>query len=534
MKKFFFAAVLALLSFSTLFANERPRLVVGIVIDQMRWDYLKRYADRYCNGGFKRLEREGFSFTDTHLNYIPTFTGVGHASIFTGTVPAIHGIAGNNFQKDGKHVYCCDDARQKSVGTDNSSGRKSPHLMLSSTIGDELHYATSFRAKVIAISQKDRASILPGGHTADAAYWYDGKTGNWITSTYYRDELPRWVQDYNARKRPQELLSKPWETLYPIETYAQSTPDSTRYEYAWSKQQAATMPVDLQRLAKERGLGLITSTPFGNTITFELAKDAVLGEQLGQDEIPDFLSVSLSSTDYVGHQFGPHAIETEDAYLRIDRELADFLSHLDKHVGKGKYVVFLTADHAGATNLTYLRDKGAPAGHAGMGDISKGLERVSKQLGSEKTLVKRFDNYQVYLDHAAIATAGLDKDKVIDAFVEEIEKHALVAYAFDQREVLTTPMPQVIRERAANGYNRERSGEIQIIVKPGWHDGGWQGTTHGTPWNYDTHIPLIFMGCGIKHGKSAAPHTVCDIAATVCELLDIQMPSGCIGTSAFE
>lgn len=237
----------------------RPKLVVGIVVDQMRWDYLYRYYDRYGEGGFKRLLSEGFNCENTQLDYVPTVTAIGHTCIYTGSVPSIHGIAGNDFifRHTGKKTYCTDDETVSSVGCDNAAGKMSPRNLLVTTVGDELHLATNFRAKVISVSLKDRASILPGGHTADGAYWFDSKTGRWITSTYYRNELPAWLVKFNATDPARRLMEQDWNTLYPLDTYVQSTADDTPYETPFEKGGKATFPVRTSKLLKTDGYGVI-------------------------------------------------------------------------------------------------------------------------------------------------------------------------------------------------------------------------------------------------------------------------------------
>src|ERR1700743_444621 len=340
----------------------RPKLVVGIVVDQMRWDYLYRFYERYQDNGFKRLLNEGFSCDNTQIDYIPTFTAPGHTCIYTGSVPAIHGIPGNDFiiQATGKSMYCTDDTSVVGVGSTSTAGQMSPKNMLVTTVTDELRLATNFRSKVIGIALKDRGGILPAGHTANAAYWFDDKTGNWITSTYYMSDLPQWAQDFNNQKNAETYLKLDWNTLYPIDTYLQSTEDNSKYEGKFKGTDAPTMPVKTSALYKGN-LGLIRSTPYGNTLTLDYAVAAINGEGLGNHDITDFLALSLSSTDYIGHQFGINAVEIEDTYLRLDRDIANFLTFLDAKVGRGNYTVFLTADHGAAHNTQFLKDRGVPA-----------------------------------------------------------------------------------------------------------------------------------------------------------------------------
>ena len=516
----------------------RPKLVVGIVVDQMRWDYLFRYYDRYQSNGFKRLLNEGFSCDNTQIDYIPTVTAAGHTCIYTGSVPAIHGMAGNDFivQATGKLMYCTDDTTVQTVGaTTVATGRMSPRNLLTTTVTDELRLATNFRSKVIGIALKDRGGILPAGHTANAAYWFDDKSGNWITSTYYMNDLPQWAKDFNDQKLPETYLKLDWSTLYPIDTYIQSTPDNNKYEGKFAGTDAPTMPVKTSILYKKSGLGLVRSTPYGNTMTLDLAIAAINGEQLGQRDVTDFLAVSLSSPDYIGHQFGVNAIETEDNYLRLDRDLASFFTFLDAKVGKGNYTVFLTADHGAAHNITFLKDHQIPAGAWDDASVIKGLNQALLDKYKAENMVLSLNDYQVNLNYKTINYLRLDEEEVKKDCIAYLQKDPAIAFVVDMKKAQTASIPEELRTRIVNGYSVANSGVIQIILKPGWYtghgsgDGGPTGTTHGT-WNpYDAHIPLVFMGWGIQAGHLNRETHMTDIAATVAALLHIQAPNGCIG-----
>lgn len=514
---------------------KRPKLVVGIVVDQMRWDYLYRYSDRYTQGGFKRLLNEGFTCENTNIDYIPTVTAIGHSSIYTGSVPALHGIAGNNFiiQSTGREVYCTDDSAVNAVGSTSAAGKMSPRNLLASTVTDELRLATNFRSKVIGIALKDRGGILPAGHTANAAYWFDDKTGNWISSTYYMQDLPAWVKDFNSKRLAEKYLAQDWNTLYPINTYQQSTADDNKYEGAFKGMNAPVFPVPTSKLQAE-GVGLIRSTPYGNTLTLDLATEAVKAEQLGRDDITDFLAVSCSSTDYIGHRFGINAIETEDTYLRLDRDLERFLSFLDASVGKGNYTVFLSADHGAAHNPRFLADRKVPAGNLRTAGIVKELNSVLQSKYKAGDLVLGLDNYQVNLNNKLIKSSALDESAIRLTCIEVLKRQDDIAFAIDMDKVSESTIPAILKERIINGYNRERSGVIQVVPKPGYFSGGVTGTTHGT-WNpYDAHIPFVLMGWGINHGSTNRPVNMTDIAPTIAALLHIQAPNASIGKPVTE
>ncbi|WP_365302038.1 alkaline phosphatase PafA [uncultured Prevotella sp.] len=515
-------------------AIERPKLVVGIVVDQMRWDYLYRYQKRYTDGGFKRLLGEGFSCENTMIPYVPSVTAIGHTCIYTGSVPSIHGIAGNNFVKDGKKVYCTDDDSIKPVGTTSGAALMSPRNLWVSTIGDEMKIASNGRAKVVGVALKDRASILPAGHNPNGAFWFDDQTGCFITSSYYMDRLPKWVEAFNDKRLPEQYLSQKWNTLYPKNTYTESTTDENEYENGIREGVKATLPLNLPELYKKYGYGIIRNTPFGNSLTLDMAKAAIDGEQLGADDETDLLAVSCSSTDYIGHQVGTHAIETEDTYLRLDKAIADFLTYLDSKVGKGNYLVFLSADHGAMNNAAFLQDRRIPAGSWDASATAKKLNHVlAKEYPEAGDIVKTVMNYQVFFNRDEIKSKQLDFDNIKQTVVNVLKEDPSVLYACDMAKASTESIPEEVKSRIINGYNRERSGDVVIILKPNFYAHGMKGTDHGA-WNsYDTHIPLVFMGWGIKHGATTKQTFMTDIAPTIAAMLHVQAPNGCVGKAIF-
>lgn len=509
---------------------ERPKLVVGIAVDQMRWDYLYRYYDRYESGGFKRLLNEGFSCNNTFINYLPSYTAVGHTTIFTGSVPAIHGITGNNWidQATGKSMYCVEDTTVQSVGSTSKNGQMSPRNLLVTTVTDELRLATNFHSKVVGVSLKDRASILPAGHAANAAFWFDDNTGNFITSTYYMNELPKWVNDFNKADNGTKLLSKNWNTLYPINTYAQSTADNVSWEGTAKGEKEPVFPHYVSEFYK-KDKGELRSTPFGNTFTLDFAKAAVSGYDLGSGSYTDFLTINLASTDYVGHRFGPNSIEVEDTYLRLDKDFADFFSFLDKRLGKGNYTVFLTADHGAAHAINFMKDHNLPADFFKASEIGKSLKTFLKEHYGDENLVRNDLNYHLAVNKELIEKMKLNYDDVKRDVVQFLQTLPGVQFAVDIENIGSSPVPEPIKMMIANGYYPKRAGALIIIPPSGWFGSNGKGTTHGS-WNpYDTHIPLVFMGWGIPHGKSSATYHMTDIAPTISALLHIQMPSGSVG-----
>lgn len=533
-----FLFALALFLFATVTAQSssqsenkilRPKLVVGIVVDQMRWDYLYRYFDRYApNGGFKRLLSQGFSCENTLIPYAPTVTAPGHATIYTGTVPAIHGITGNmwwdNLQQ--REVYCTEDKAVQTVGSNTSAGMQSPRNLLVTTICDELRLATNFQSKVIGIAIKDRGGILPAGHSATAAYWYDAGTGNWISSNYYMTELPQWVKELNAKKLVDKYYEKGWDLLYPANTYLQSTADNKPYE---NKGLGAGLPYDLKKFIG-KNYSVISTTPFGNTLTLDMVKAAVEAEKLGDDLIPDFLAVSFSSPDYIGHGFGPNSIEQEDDFLRLDKELGEFLSYLDAKVGQGQYTVFLSADHGVAHVPEFMQENNLPGGRFNDGALVEQMNQQLKDKYNKGDLIQLISNYQITLNNKRIAEAKLNRDEIVNWILDFMSKQEGVARIFEIKEMQSTPLPAKEKEMLVNGYFPNRGGDIQLVLQPGWIESfSNTGTTHGL-WNpYDAHIPLLWYGWGINPGKTYRETYMTDIAPTLAALLKIQMPSGSIG-----
>ena len=511
---------------------QKPKLVVGLVVDQMRWDYLYRFSNRYGDGGFKRLLNDGFSCENTFINYLPSYTAVGHTTIFTGSIPAISGIVGNDWvdQLTGKNWYCTEDSSVQTVGTSGNAGKMSPKNMLVSTITDELRLATNFRSRVIGVSLKDRASILPAGHTANGAFWFDDASGRFITSTYYMKDLPDWAEKFNANGEPARLLDKGWNTLYPIKTYTQSTADNVSWEGKFRGENAPVFPHDLKNIYKD-DRGSIRSTPFGNTLTLDFAKAAVNGYNLGNGQATDFLTVNCASTDYVGHKYGPNSIEVEDTYLRLDKDFAAFFQFLDQKVGKGNYLIFLTADHGAAHSIGFMQEHNIPADFLVSRKITTPLNEFLNQQFGVENLAPSFSNYHFSFDLKKINEHKLDYEAVKKATVSFLQKQPGIQFAVDIDHIGSAPIPEPLRTQIINGYNTKRCGPVMIIPNAGWFSGseGGTGTTHGS-WNpYDTHIPLVFMGWGIKPGATNRYVRMSDISPTLAALLHIQMPNGNVG-----
>ena len=511
---------------------ERPKLVIGIVVDQMRYDYLTRFEYKYGEGGFKRMMSEGFNCKNNHFNYVPTYTGPGHASIYTGTTPKNHGIIGNNwYDKTTKEtVYCAGDDNVEPIGTKNRAGKMSPHRMQTTSFADENRLFTQGQGKTIGISLKDRGAILPAGHAANAAYWFHGQDeGAWISSSFYMNELPKWVTDFNASEAAESYL-KVWDTLYDISTYTESGADENTFEGGFNGKDKATFPYDLAVLNKSnRGFDILKATPYGNSLTTDFAMAAIKAENLGKDNITDVLTVSFSATDYVGHNFGVNSKEIEDTYIRLDKDLERFFKYLDATVGKGEYTVFLTSDHGAIDVPTYLQSMKIPAGYLDNKATKTQFEKYVSTKFKNSNLIENVSNNQIFLNRMYIESLDLNINDVQESMVNELIAYKNVDKVFSAYTMTTTNFTTGIESLLQNGYNQKRSGDIILVPDPNYISYGKTGSTHGSGLNHDTHVPLLFFGKGIKHGETYEKTVIPDIAPTISALLGISFPNGATG-----
>jgi predicted AlkP superfamily pyrophosphatase or phosphodiesterase len=526
LKSFFI--FICFLTLQTATAQTKPKLIVGIVIDQMRNDYIYRYWNRYGSEGFKRLVNEGFYFKNGHYNYIPTYTGPGHCSIYTGATPRTHGIIANDWfvKQNTSTMYCVSDTLVRGVGSQSKNGWMSPKNQLSSTIGDELKMASNQKSKVFAIALKDRSAILPAGHAANGAFWFDDQSGNFISSTWYMKDLPNWVNTFNNKKLPTSYLENGWTTLYPINTYSNSIDDENRYELAPNKKEQPIFPYSYKSYLEKFNYAILKATPYGNSITKDLAIECIKNESLGKDAITDLLCLSFSSPDYIGHSYGPRSIEIEDIYLRLDKDLEDFLKFLDKELGKDNYTIFLTADHGGADIPNHLIDHKIPAGYLSEKQIAKDVKLFLQNTYGDSLIFANVSNEQIFLNENKLNSQKLNKEELekklcaflvnINGISEAFPSSILKNYAFEKKDY---------RNLLQNGYNHKLSGNICYIYNPAWMDYSEKGTTHGAGYNYDTHVPIIFYGKGIKKGVSFDYTSITQIAPTVCELIQINQPN---------
>jgi len=509
-----------------------PKLVVGVVVDQMRFDYITRFWPRYGEKGFKKLIGDGFHLKNNHFNYIPTYTGPGHASVFTGAAPETHGIISNNWYNkfERQSVYCAGDEGVEPVGTTSSAGKMSPHRMLITSVADENRLHTQMRGKTIGVALKDRGSILPAGHTANGAYWFHGQDeGRWITSSFYMEELPKWVQDFNKSGKATSYL-KTWNTLYDIKTYVESGSDQNTYEGGFNGKPSATFPYDLKDLSDENnGFDIIKTTPFGNSLTTDFAIAAINGEDLGQDEITDFLTLSYSSTDYVGHNFGVNSVEVQDTYLRLDQELERLLEHLDEKVGEGNYTLFLTSDHGGVHVPSYLTSHRIPSGYFDNKAFNTALKDFVEAKFGTGDAILNVSNSQVFFDYEVLLQEDINANELEEAIAHFALQYDQINMAFTRTQMEGTTYLSGMASLLDHGYHQKRSGDVIFVLEPSIISYSPTGSTHGSGHNYDTHAPLIFYGHGIKKGSSLERTEIVDIAPTISALLGIPFPNGSTG-----
>lgn len=513
-------------TFSINYGQDKPKLVVGIVIDQMKAEYLYRFSSDFSENGFKLLMKDGYTFQNTHYNFMPTYTGPGHAAIYTGTTPSTNGIVGNYWYNKSikKDMYCTNDDSVSTIGNGTESeGKMSPKNLQSTTITDELKLATNFKGKVIGMSLKDRGAILPAGHFADWAFWYS-KTGSFISSTFYGENLPNWVTEFNNEKNYESYIKKGWELLKPKDQYNESLTDNNPYEGKLYKK-TPFFPYNLKDMYENNDAGVLRSTPYGNNLLADFAMKAIEKEALGKDEITDFLTVSFSSTDYIGHLLGPRSIELQDTYLRLDETIAQFLNYLDKTVGKENYLVFLTADHGGAENVTYLKDNKYDVNNINSKTFNNDLIEFSVATYGEDLLLN-YSNFNLFFNKELIEQKGLLLSKVKEKFTTFLYQQKSIKKVYSEEQILAHSGNDFYLNFVANGYDPNQNGELVFTLKPGYVEYSSTGTTHGSSYTYDTHVPLLFYGWHIKSGESFDRKEITQIAPTLAQLLKITFPNG--------
>ena len=518
-------------------AADKPRLIVAISVDQFAQDYLLRFADNFSeSGAFRRVEKEGARYSQCHHRHAFTVTAPGHAVQLTGAYPATHGIIGNNWfdRFTGKDVFCCDDPSTTIIGLPMAKG-VSPKNLQVETVGDVLRLATGNRSKVFGVAIKERAAILMTGHNADAAFWLDDNL--WVTSSYYRSDLPGYLRLLNEQEAIERFRGHSWNLLLPKEKYHNGGPDKNAWENP-PKGFTSEFPHRLAGKGELKPLEYgdhVLYSPYGNDYTLEAARAIIEGEQLGRDEFPDLLCINFSTNDYIGHAFGPHSLEVEDITYQTDRQLGDFLHYLDRQVGVGKWTLTLTADHGVAPVAEYAKQFKLPAARNPLGDLKQVQARLEARLRErlgvptgDPPLVQKVEEIQVYLqhDHPAFLKAGAeDRFALAQRVVRDwLLDQPAVATALT-RDELTSGSGGKLQQQLQRHFHPRRSGDVLFVLNP-YNLPGAKGTTHGSPWHYDTHVPLLLVGAGIAPGKFDRPVGPACLASTVAELLGVDYPSG--------
>jgi predicted AlkP superfamily pyrophosphatase or phosphodiesterase len=530
-----FASLAVLIVREPASGTERPKLVVVISVDQLCQDYLDRFRDNFhASGAFRRVFDHGAHYTQCHHRHAFTVTAPGHSVQLTGAYPATSGIVGNSWfdRYTGKEVQCVADSSVQVVGAAGGLA-VSPRNLLVETVGDVLKLKTTGRSKVFGVAIKERTAILMTGHNADAAYWMEDNV--WITTTYYRSDLPGYLRVLNEQRALERFRGQTWRLLLPADKYHNRGPD----ENAWENPPTGFTSVFPHTLFGP-GQGTpfdfgeqVLRSPFGNDVTLQAAREVVAHEQLGKDEFPDILCINLSSNDYVGHAFGPHSLEVEDITYRTDLQLGEFLSWLDATIGAGTWTLAVTADHGVAPIVEYATQFRLPALRNPLGSLpalkSKLEARLREQLhvpAGEPPLVQKLDDHQVYIQHDHPAFLREDKDhkfRLAQSIVRDwlLELPHVVA-ALTRAELAAGG--EGLAGQLQRSFHPRRSGDVLFALAP-YTVSGTKGTTHGSPWHYDTHVPLLLLGCGIQAGRHDRPVSPACLASTVAELAGCDWPS---------
>lgn len=529
----------------------RPKLVLQIVVDQLRGDMPAMVLDRLEPGGFRYLYEQGIVYKNAHHRHANTETVVGHATLATGADPADHGMIGNIWFDNelNRVVYNIEDSRYTLVGEGGGVDKKleidptqklagtdgrSPSTILTTTFSDELALSTNGKAKIFGVSVKDRGAVTMAGH-AGKAFWFSKSKGEFVTSTYYYQNYPEWVQEWNKKKIPLEYANTSWDLMHDKSTYIYGDFDDMAYETNLPGY-GVVFPHPFGKADGKLFTTLLTASPAGDELCLKFAKELVVKEDLGKDEVTDYLSISFSSTDYVGHIFGPSSLESEDNLLRLDKTLAELFTFIDKQVGLANTLIVLSADHGAAAVPAQLNEFGIDAQYFVPDSLDKAraIEAIKSMYGLAEELISGFNHPYVYLNNEMLKKHDLDVDEVSRAIAKELVKFNGVAYAVPSIDLVEGKMPDTrLYQQILRNFNPKRSGDIYLVLEPHWFvndfDGLTVASTHGSPWRYDTFVPIIFVGNGLTAKNIFREvHTV-DIALTLAKYLEIKAPSGATG-----
>ncbi|MDO9341074.1 MAG: alkaline phosphatase family protein [Bacteroidales bacterium] len=515
---------------------DKPRLVIGIVVEQMKYDQLEKFRDRLGENGIKRLINEGTYFKNASFEYMLTQSAPGHATISTGTEPSFHGITSDNWYLPLRNelIYCTKDIEVNPVGGSFEAGLHSPVNLQASTFSDELEMATNKNAKVFGVGMKENSAIFSAGHAADGAYWFDNITGTWMTSTYYIDALPVWVNDYNAMKFSESFLNSTWSLLRPSEDYADCLPDSNNFEAGFNG--VNYFPYDLKKM-RSKGIfnsrndfSLLRETPFGNSFTTSFAIRLIENEKLGKDDVTDYLSICYSSTDNIGHRFGPSSVEMGDAILRLDDEIKNLLTYLNDSIGKKNILIYFTAAHGISEIPAVLESNRIPAGYFKQNQALQLLRSYLNAVYGEGDWVKGYSERQVFLNRTLIEDARLPLEEVQKKVARFLVQFTGVAAAYPYSAFEANDFGNGNLKRIINNFNPQRSGDVIVTLNPGWVEKeGDYVANHNSPYEYDSHVPLIWYGWTVNRSTVTRQVNMTDIAATLSSLCKVPYPNACTG-----
>jgi predicted AlkP superfamily pyrophosphatase or phosphodiesterase len=517
--------------------NKPPKLVVGIVIEEMRYEMLLRYWDSFGENGFKKIINQGAFCTQTYHNYLITQNGVGQASIVTGTYPSYHGIIADSWYNRLTNVTvgCADDSKFNLINGELTMGNYTPSNLMSSTLGDEMKLAMNDSSKVISVSLNPVSAVIAGGRLADYAFWFNHHDGGWITGTYYSDSLPSWVRDFNGKGFQEVYMKKNWASMYSLtNNYKYSLPDDSDFEIGF-RNYRYTFPYDLSYLRNRSGnYKYLKFTPFGNTYTKDFAISTIVNEDLGKDNFTDFISVSFAATNYSGELFGPRSVEMEDLFLRLDKDIEHLIGFLDDELGLENVLVYVTSDRGISDVPEYLISKKQ---NAGVFEGNKAITLLNSYLSilyEDGDWVKSLYSRQLYFNQNLIDQTGVDLSELQQKAADFLVQFKGVANAFPAHVLNATDFESGINQKIQNSYHQKRSGDVIINLEPGWIEKDGHVTKSGSGYEYDTHVPLIWYGWNIKSLRVDRPTEIVDIAPTISWILKITAPNASVGKPIYE
>ena len=514
---------------------DKPRLVIGIVVEELKYDQLEKFRDKLGENGIKRLINEGTYFKNASYEYMLTQSAPGHATISTGAEPSFHGITSDEWYVPLKNelINCTRDATVNSVGGSFESGLHSPVNLLVSTFSDELQMSTNKKSKAFGVGLRESSAIFSAGHAANAAYWFDNTTGTWMSSTYYINSLPTWVNDFNAMKFSDSYLNSTWSLLRPAKYYADCLPDSNSFEAGFNK--INYFPYDLKKIRAKNDYSLLRETPFGNSLTASFAIRLIQNEHLGKDDVTDYLSICFSATDYIGHRFGPSSVEMGDAILRLDDDIKNLLTYLNDSIGKKNVLIYFTAAHGISEIPTVLEKNRIPSGYFQQNQALQLLRSYLNAVYGEGDWVKGYSERQIFLNRTLIEDARLSLDDVQKKVARFLVQFTGVEAAYPYSAFEANDFGNGNLKRIINNFSPQRSGDVIVTLNPGWVEKASDYVTnHNSPYEYDSHVPLIWYGWTVNKSIVTRKVNMTDIAATLSTLCKVPYPNASTGEPMFE